>query len=106
MKNTAPTPSASRLTVGEAYGPPVAPVTPRAPSPGEGVWRVRPLTVTRLRQNPLGERAPVGECGDIVKISDGMTTLYLTPGEYEMATEDKIRFLLAKDGKLNRPASA
>jgi hypothetical protein len=45
-----------------------------------------PLTVTRLLQNPLGDHAPDGERGDIVRVSDGTATVYLTPSEYEQAS--------------------
>lgn len=54
------------------------------------------LDVQRLLQNPLGERAPEGSRGDIVRISDGVTTIYLTPTEYDQATENQLRYLLAR----------
>ncbi|OLT14353.1 hypothetical protein BJF78_02665 [Pseudonocardia sp. CNS-139] len=55
-----------------------------------------PLQVTRLLQNPLGQPAPEGERGDIVRISDGSVTVYLTPAEYDLATEAELRYLLAQ----------
>ena len=58
-----------------------------------------PLQVTRLLQNPLGHPAPDGEPGDIVRISDGTRTLYLTPREYEEATEQQLRYRLAAEGR-------
>lgn len=56
----------------------------------------RPLTVTRLLQNPLGQPAPEGAVGDIVAISDGSRTLYLTPAEYDAATEAELHYRLAQ----------
>jgi ribosomal protein L9 len=53
-----------------------------------------PLTVTRLLQNPLGDHAPDGERGDIVRVSDGTATVYLTPSEYEQASLAQLRCLL------------
>jgi ribosomal protein L9 len=43
----------------------------------------RELRVTRLSANPLGAPVPDGERGDIVKVSDGTTSIYLLPSEYE-----------------------
>jgi hypothetical protein len=42
---------------------------------------VAKLEVTRLLQNPLGDPAPEGERGDIVRISDGVQKIYLPPHE-------------------------
>jgi hypothetical protein len=56
------------------------------------------LEVTRLLQNPLGHPAPDGERGDIVRISDGLSTIYLTPHEYDEATEQQLRYRLAAEG--------
>ena len=60
------------------------------------------LQVTRLLQNPLGQAAPDGAEGDIVRVSDGDKTIYLMPHEYRQASEDELRRLLraapAKDG--------
>ncbi|MEJ3651449.1 hypothetical protein WEH80_00380 [Actinomycetes bacterium KLBMP 9759] len=54
------------------------------------------LVVARLLQSPLGEPAPDGERGDIVRVSDGVATIYLTPAEYDAATERDLRYLLAR----------
>lgn len=54
-----------------------------------------PIEVTRLLQNPLGAQAPPGSPGDIVRISDGTTTVYLTPAEFDRSTEADLRYLLA-----------
>lgn len=54
------------------------------------------LTVVRLLQNPLGEEAPAGERGDMVRISDGRSRVYLLPSEYDMATPATLRWLLAR----------
>lgn len=53
------------------------------------------LKVTRLLQNPLGEVAPEGHRGDLVRITDGRATVYLVPFEFEMATEAQLRDMLA-----------
>lgn len=55
-----------------------------------------PLTVTRLLQNPFGQPAPAGERGDIVRISDGSATIYLTPREFDDADEPSLRYQLAR----------
>ena len=55
----------------------------------------RPLVVTRLLQNPLGGIAPDGARGDIVRVSDGRATVYLTPAEYDVTDEIEIRAQLA-----------
>ena len=57
------------------------------------------LAVTRLLQNPLGHPAPDGARGDIVRVSDGTSTIYLTPQEYEDATEPQLRYRLAAEGR-------
>lgn len=57
------------------------------------------LAVTRLLQNPLGQTAPDGARGDIVRVSDGMSTIYLTPQEFEDATEQHLRYRLAAEGR-------
>lgn len=56
------------------------------------------LQVTRLLQNPLGEPAPAGTRGDIVRVSDGLATIYLTPREFEVITDAQLRYLLARSG--------
>ena len=55
-----------------------------------------PLEVTRLLQNPLGETAPAGARGDIVRVSDGTVAVYLTPAEFDAASESDLRYLLAQ----------
>lgn len=55
-----------------------------------------PLVVTRLLQNPLGQVALPGERGDIVRVSDGVATVYLTPREFDDADERHLRYLLAR----------
>jgi ribosomal protein L9 len=57
------------------------------------------LEVTRLLQNPLGDPAPEGERGDIVRVSDGSRTIYLTPREFDEATERQLRYRLAAEGR-------
>ena len=57
------------------------------------------LEVTRLLQNPLGDPAPEGERGDIVRVSDGMRTLYLTPQEFDEASDQQLRYRLAAEGR-------
>jgi hypothetical protein len=54
------------------------------------------LVVQRLLQNPMGEPAPPGARGDIVRISDGTATIYLTPAEYDRASERELRYQLAR----------
>ena len=57
------------------------------------------LQVTRLLQNPLGQPAPEGARGDIVRVSDGTRTLYLTPQEFDEANEQQLRYRLAAEGQ-------
>jgi len=57
---------------------------------------VAALEVTRLLQNPMGQPAPAGEPGDIVRVSDDRTSIYLTPAEFDAATEADLRYLLAQ----------
>jgi hypothetical protein len=63
-----------------------------------------PLQVTRLLQNPLGQPAPDGEPGDIVRVSDGTRTLYLTPREFDEASEQQLRYRLAAEGRTRSSA--
>ena len=53
------------------------------------------LTVVRLLQNPLGQEAPEGERGDLVRVSDGKSKLYLMPWEFDAAYERTLRGMLA-----------
>lgn len=59
--------------------------------------------VTRLLQNPLGEVAPPGQRGDIVRVRNGWATIYLDPAEFERATEGGLLRMLAEAD--NRPGS-
>ena len=54
------------------------------------------LAVVRLLQNPLGQEAPVGQRGDIVRVSDGRASLYLFPWEFDATDEVRLRWLLAQ----------
>ena len=56
------------------------------------------LTVVRLLQNPLGAEAPAGERGDLVRVSDGRSRVYLLPGEYDAVTPATLRWMLAREG--------
>jgi hypothetical protein len=62
------------------------------------------LEVTRLLQNPLGHPAPDGEQGDIVRVSDGTRTVYLTPKEFDEASERQLRYRLAAEGRTRSSA--
>ncbi|HEY1967875.1 MAG TPA: hypothetical protein VGH89_08000 [Pseudonocardia sp.] len=53
------------------------------------------LVVTRLMQNPLGQIAPAGHRGDMVRVSDGASTVYLLPAEFEALDDDMVRTALA-----------
>jgi hypothetical protein len=53
------------------------------------------LTVVRLLQNPLGQQAPDGERGDLVRVSDGQSSVYLMPWEFDAADEQDLRLMLA-----------
>ena len=57
------------------------------------------LTVVRLLQNPLGQIAPAGERGDLVRISDGTISLYMLPSEFEAASEAELRWQLARQAR-------
>jgi hypothetical protein len=54
------------------------------------------LTVVRLLQNPLGQQAPPGERGDMVRVSDGRARVYLLPSEFDMISSAGLRWMLAK----------
>ena len=62
----------------------------------EKVVSMADLEVVRLLQNPLGQRAPEGERGDIVRVSDGTVSLYLLPWEYDLADGARLQWLLAQ----------
>jgi hypothetical protein len=53
------------------------------------------LVVTRLMQNPLGQIAPAGHRGDMVRVSDGASTVYLLPADFEALDDDMVRTALA-----------
>jgi ribosomal protein L9 len=57
---------------------------------------------TRLLQNPLGQRAQPGVRGDIVRVTDGLATIYLLPHEYDAADDRSLRWLLAKQRRPER----
>jgi len=54
------------------------------------------LTVVRLLQNPLGAEAPPGDRGDMVRVSDGRSRIYLLPGEFDRADPATLRWMLAR----------
>jgi hypothetical protein len=54
------------------------------------------LNVVRLLQNPLGEPAPEGARGDLVRVSDGQSRVYLMPSEFDAADEQTLRCMLAR----------
>ena len=54
------------------------------------------LIVVRLLQNPLGQEAPPGERGDMVRVSDGRARLYLLPSEFDMQSTASLRRMLAR----------
>lgn len=51
--------------------------------------------MTRLLQNPLGQVAPEGQRGDLVRITDGHATVYMDPAEFDVASEAQLRDVLA-----------
>jgi hypothetical protein len=63
-----------------------------------------PLTVVRLLQNPLGAEAPAGQRGDMVRVTDGRSRVYLLPGEFDKASPTDLRWLLARGASLRPPA--
>ena len=67
---------------------------------------MKDLVVVRLLQNPLGQEAPVGHRGDIVRVSDGRAALYLFPWEFETTDEARLRWLLAQQATPGTPATA
>jgi hypothetical protein len=54
------------------------------------------LEVTRLLRNPLGQPAPEGDRGDVVRVGDGAMTIYLTLREYDAVSERRLRCLLVR----------
>ena len=53
------------------------------------------IEVQRLLSSPLGQAAAPGTPGDIVSVSDGEVAVYLTPAEFDSASEAHLRWLLA-----------
>ena len=60
------------------------------------------LTVVRLLQNPLGQEAPAGERGDLVRVSDGRSRVYLLPNEFDTVSPATLRWMLAREILLPR----
>jgi hypothetical protein len=52
--------------------------------------------VVRLLQNPSGQQAPKGECGDLVRVSDGQSSVYPMPWEFDATDERTLRVMLAR----------
>jgi hypothetical protein len=52
---------------------------------------VRPLVATRLLQNPLGQPAAPGARIDIVRVTDGLATIYLLRHEYDAVAPSRSR---------------
>ena len=63
------------------------------------------LTVVRLLQNPLGQEAPPGERGDMVRVSDGRARVYLLPSEFDSASPATLRWMLAQRSSGNPRAA-
>jgi hypothetical protein len=76
--------------------------SPSADPPDQAKGEPSPLVVTRILQNPLGQTAPPGATGDIVRVSDGEGSVYLTPREYDDATDAQLRYLLAQSPRRRR----
>jgi hypothetical protein len=55
------------------------------------------LRVVRLLQNPLGQEAPPGERGDLVRVSHGQVRMYLLPSEFDLASPAHLRWMLARE---------
>ena len=54
------------------------------------------LMVTCLLQNPLGQVAPAGHPGDIIRVSDGTAMIYLEPDEFDDLSEELLREMLSR----------
>jgi hypothetical protein len=59
--------------------------------------------VARLLQNPLGQPAPAGHRGDIVRVSNEWATIYLDPNEFERTSEAGLQRMLVQSD--TRPLS-
>lgn len=57
------------------------------------------VTVARLLQSPRGAPAPEAAAGDMVRVSDSSSTVYLSPTEYDQATNADLRYLPVKNGR-------
>ena len=64
------------------------------------------LSVVRLLQNPLGQQAPAGERGDLVRVSDGRARVYLLPSEFDAASPATLRWMLASQSIGNHETAA
>lgn len=53
------------------------------------------LQATRLSLTPFCHIAPPTSLGDIIRVTDGTTTVYLDPTDYDAADETQLRALLA-----------
>lgn len=69
-----------------------------------GMVRMAELVVARLLQSPLGQEAEPGQRGDMVRISDGRAKIYLTPDEFDEASDDDLRVLLVEARREARAA--
>lgn len=54
------------------------------------------IRAVRLLRNPLGQPAPDGQRGDIVRVSDEWATIYLDPNEFDRTSEAGLRRLLSQ----------
>jgi hypothetical protein len=64
------------------------------------------MVVVRLLQNPLGQEALPGERGDIVRVSDGRTRMYLLPNEFDRTSTAALRWMLAREPGRTTTAAA
>jgi len=59
---------------------------------------MRSIEIVRLSLTPLCHPAPSGSPGDVVRLSDGVTTCFLLPDDFDVASEADLRSLLAQPG--------
>lgn len=57
---------------------------------------MRSLEVVALLLTPICHPAPPGSPGDVVRISDGVSTVFLLPEDFAAASDDDVRSLLAR----------
>jgi hypothetical protein len=69
--------------------------TPLGVSRPPGEVAMSELVVTRLLQNPLGQIAPSGHRGDMIRVSDGTAAVYLLPAEFEALDDEMLRTVLS-----------